>query len=345
MTFDTTGFEGAITPDGNELRLFTLKNARGHEVTFMDWGATWLSCIVPLATGERRECLMSFVSFEDQLAGSTYFGATIGRYANRIAGASFQSEGETFGLGKNDGENSLHGGTRGFDRHTWKARQGGNTLTFTRTSPDGEEGFPGTLDVRLTWVLDEDGTLTATYEAVTDKRCPVNLTNHAYFNLTGPQGDETILDHTLQIMGDKWLPVDETCIPRGGLEAAEGTRFDFRDGRTFRGEDGLALFYDHSFLLREGSAPQMQEAAKLSSPSGDLTLVLSTDKPAIQLYNGESLAGIARPGGSLAKPYASLALETHFLPDSPNRTDWPHESSFLEPGATYRYQTVYRFEG
>lgn len=311
----------------------------------MDWGATWLSCLVPLASGERRETLMSFVSFEDQLAGSTYFGATVGRYANRIAGASFESQGKSFSVGRNDGENSLHGGKRGFDRHTWDARQDGNTLTFTRTSPDGEEGFPGTLDVRLTWVLDEDGTLTATYEATTDKRTPVNLTNHAYFNLAGPGDDETILDHTLQIPADRWLPVDEACIPRGDLEAAEGTRFDFREGRTFRGEDGEALFYDHSFLLREGGTPAMQEAARLTSPTGDLTLVIATDKPAIQLYNGEGLSGIARPEGGTAKPYASLALETHFLPDSPNRSDWPHESCFLEPGETYTYQTVYRFEG
>lgn len=340
--FDAAGFEGAITPDGNELRLFTLKNTLGFEVTFMDWGATWLSCIVPLATGERRECLMSFVSFEEQLAGSTYFGATIGRYANRIAGATFQSEGETFAVGKNDGENSLHGGTRGFDRHTWAARQDGNTIIFTRTSPDGEEGFPGTLDVTLTWVLEEDGTLTATYEATTDKRTPVNLTNHAYFNLSD---DETILDHTLQIPADKWLPVDEACIPRGDLEATEVTRFNFRQGRTFRDEGGEALFYDHSFVLREGNTPTMQEAARLTSPSGDLSLVIATDKPAIQLYNGEGLEGIARPDGKVAKPYASLALEAHFLPDSPNRPDWPHESCFLEPGERYRYQTVYRFDG
>lgn len=342
MTFNPSGFEGAITPDGNELCLYTLKNARGFEVTFMDWGATWLSCIVPLATGERRECLMSFVSFEEQLAGSTYFGATIGRYANRIAGATFQSEGETFAVGKNDGENSLHGGTRGFDRHSWHARQDGNTLTFNRTSPDGEEGFPGTLDITLTWVLEEDGTLTATYEATTGRRTPVNLTNHAYFNLSD---DETILDHTLQIPAGKWLPVDEACIPRGDLEATEGTRFGFRQGRTFRDKSGAALFYDHSFVLREDSTPAMQEAARLVSPSGDLSLVIATDKPAIQLYNGEGLSGIARPGGVLAKPYASLALETHFLPDSPNRPDWPHESCFLEPGERYRYQTVYRFEG
>lgn len=309
----------------------------------MDWGATWLSCIVPLPTGERRECLMSFISFEDQLAGSTYFGATVGRYANRIAGASFHSEGKTFTVGRNDGENSLHGGTRGFDRHTWAVEQRGNhTLIFKRSSPDGEEGFPGTLDVTLTWVLAEDGALTATYEATTDKQCPVNLTNHAYFNLSD---DETILDHTLQIPAGKWLPVDEACIPHGGLEATEGTRFDFREGQTFRSKDGQALFYDHSFLLREGSTPQMQEAARLVSPTGDLTLVISTDKPAIQLYNGEGLAGIARPGGKSARPYASLALETHFLPDSPNRLGWPHESCFLEPGEMYRYQTAYRFEG
>lgn len=345
MTFDPTGFTGATTPDGNTLQLFTLRNDKGFEVTFMDWGATWLSCTVPLPTGEARETLMSFVSFEEQLNGTTYLGATIGRYANRIAGASFQSEGESFVVGANDGENSLHGGARGFDRHTWAAEQRGNhTLVFKRTSPDGEEGFPGRLDVTLTWVLTSDSTLSATYEATTDSRCPVNLTNHAYFNLSGPERVDDILDHTLQIPANKWLPVDDTCIPRGGLEAVGGTRFDFREPRTFRADDGSALFYDHSFLLRANTRPALQEAARLTSPSGDLTLVIDTDKPAIQLYNGESLEEIKRPGGARAQAYAGLALETHFLPDSPNRPDWPHESCFLEPGKTYRYQTIYRFE-
>jgi aldose 1-epimerase len=342
MTFDPAGFGGAVTPDGNPLQLFTLKNDTGFEVTFMDWGATWASCIVPLASGEKRETLMSFVTFEDQLGGSTYFGAAIGRYANRIAGATFESQGETFGISRNDGNNSLHGGTRGFDRHTWNVEEtGGDTLIFTRRSPDGEEGFPGTVDVTLTWFLANDASLTATYEATTDRRTPVNLTNHAYFNLSG---DQTILDHTLQIPADLWLPVDEACIPRGGLQDVAGTQFDLRKARVLRDEKGEALIYDHSFLLRADDKPVLKEAARLTSPSGDLTLVIATNKPAIQLYNGESLAGIARPDGGTAKSYASLALETHFLPDSPNRPDWPHESCFLEPGKTYRYQTVYRFE-
>lgn len=335
------GFRDRQTPDRKPLQLFTLRNSSGCEATFMDWGATWLSCIVPVPGNERRETLMSFVDFDDQLKYSTYFGATVGRYANRIEGATFQSEGKTFALSSNDGNNSLHGGARGFDRRTFDVEQSGDQkLIFRRRSPDGEEGFPGTVDVRITWALADDGTLSATYEATTDRRTPINLTNHAYFNLSG---DETILDHMLQIPASKWLPVDENCIPQGGLEAVEGSRFDFREPRNFRDETGKALSYDHSFLLRENARPVLKEAARLASPTGDLTLVITTDKPAIQLYNGEGVNGIPRPGGKRAAAYASLALETHFLPDSPNRPDWPHESTFLEAGETYRYQTIYRF--
>lgn len=347
MSHSLDGFRNQVTPDGDPLTLFTLRNENGFEATFMDWGATWLSCLVPLPCGGKRETLLRSATFSDHLSHSVYFGATIGRYANRIRGGTFQSNDETFALMRNHFQNTLHGGSRGFDRHRWEGvEEDDRTVIFTRRSPDGEEGFPGTLDVKVTYALGDENQLVATYEATTDQRTPVNLTNHAYFNLSG---DPTILDHRLTIHADAFLPVDQECIPTGNLEPVAGTDFDFRAPRAFRDPAGDAIPFDHSFLLRAEKTPIMKNAARLCSPSGDLILDIATDKPALQLYNGEHLEGLPGRGGKPLRKFPGLALETQFLPDSPNREaslnreSWPHETSFLDPGRRYRYQTIFRF--
>ncbi|HIG41560.1 MAG TPA: galactose-1-epimerase [Gammaproteobacteria bacterium] len=344
MIDDLAGFYGQLTPDGETLRLFNLTNSNGFEVTFMDWGATWLSCKVPMKAGPLRETLLRSATLQDHLAHTVYLGATVGRYANRIKGGAFDCNGEPVVLSRNHFDNTLHGGDRGFDRHSWTGiQQDEATVVFSRRSPDGEEGFPGEIDVKVTYQV-SGGTaateLTATYESTTDKRTPINLTNHAYFNLSN---DQTILDHTLSLEADLWLPVDAECIPVAGLQNVNGTLHDFRIAKIFRDSNRAAIAYDHSYLFRTGKTPVLKQAARLSSPAGDLSLEIMTDKPAIQLYNGEHLEGLPGAGGDPMKKYAGIALETQFLPDSPNHPDWPHESSFVEPGQTYRYQTIFRF--
>lgn len=307
----------------------------------MDWGATWLSCLVPLSCGNRRETVLRCATFEDHLSHRAYLGATIGRYANRIKDGRFESDAKQITLSRNHFTNTLHGGNRGFDQHTWHAEQDDDTaVIFSRQSPNGEQGFPGVLDVKASYRITEDNKLVATYEAITDQRTPINLTNHAYFNLST---DETILDHHLMIDAEYWLPVDEQGIPIDGLQSISGTHNDFRSGSTFHDGDGEVIAYDHSYLLRANQTPRMKKVARLSSPTNDLSLEISTDKPALQLYTGEHLAGLPGRAGRSLKQFAGVALETQFLPDSPNHPDWPHESAFLDPGHKYRYQTTFRF--
>jgi aldose 1-epimerase len=344
MSDNLNGFNNQLTPEGKELKLFRLGSGNGFEITFMDWGATWLSCKVPLHNGDRRETLLRSATFADHLAHSVYFGATVGRYANRIKGGTFKVNGESALLSRNHFDNTLHGGTRGFDRHSWTGvQENPRTVVFTRCSKNGEEGFPGKLDVRVTYQISEqaDGNaLTATFEAVTNKRTPINLTNHAYFNLSG---DETILDHHLSIDADFWLPVDEQCIPVDELQSVEETSHDFRLAKTFRRPSGTAVVYDHSYLVRGNKTPAMNAVARLTSPLEDLSLEIVTNKPAIQLYNGQHLQGLPGGDGKILEQYAGIALETQFLPDSPNHPEWPHESSFFDPDQVYRYQTIYSF--
>ena len=279
-----------------------------------DYGATLVRLETPDRDGKWTNIILTYGAPADYAANTCYLGATVGRYANRIAGAAFSLGGETVRVTPNENGNCLHGG-EGFSRKLWTAEPGEDRITFRYHSPDGEDGFPGSLDVSAVYRL-EGNRLVMDYRAVSDRDTVVNLTNHAYFNLDGA---ETIDGHLLSIRADRYTPVDGQNIPTGGLEAVEGTRFDLRRERAL-GADG----FDHNFVLSDGEGP----AAVLRSEGSGRRLALSTDLPGLQLYTGDGLSDGVHP------PRSGLCLEAQFFPDSPNRPQFP--SPVLEAGREYR---------
>jgi aldose 1-epimerase len=293
-----------------------------------------------------------------------YFGSLIGRYGNRIAGGTFELDGETYTLPQNDGENTLHGGDVGFDDRVWEATDvsggdvsGGDVaaLQLRLVSEDGDQGFPGTLTTTVTYTLDEDSRLTVHYEATTDAPTVVNLTQHTYWNLSG-EGSGTIYDHELQIDASGFTPVDETLIPTGEIAPVEGTPFDFREptpiGERIRVNDQQLLYgqgYDHNWVLdreddgaREGSDSEdaLEQAAALYDPDSGRTLTIETTEPGLQFYSGNFLDGtIVGTGGNIYRQGDGLALETQHFPDSPNQPEFP--STELRPGEVYDSTTVF----
>lgn len=351
------GFFDQLAPDGHPVQLIVLSNSRGMQVQFMDWGATWLSCLVPLGVAIEaeiapREVLLRSPTFTEHLTQKAYFGATVGRYANRIRRATFglatPSGIQSVQLAPNDSGNSLHGGPRGFDSQRWQVEAFSATkVSFSLISEDGDQGFPGHLQARASYELTPDNTLVASYEASTDKPCPVNLANHAYFNLDS--NHNSVLLHQLQIQADRFLPVTESGIPDGGLRSVVGTSFDFLEGKAI-GQDLLAdveqrrvAGYDHGFLLNSDVANGAAPAAKLTGADGRIQLMITTTKPALQLYTGNYLAGTLGAAGQPYAAHAGVALESEFLPDAPNHPEWPHTSSILLPAQRYAYRTEFRF--
>lgn len=336
--------------DGQRAQLFVLKNKQGMCVTLMDVGATWLSCEIPVGT-QRREVLLGVSSMADHQCQQAYLGATVGRFANRIAKGQFSIAGKHYQLHSNQGENTLHGGPQGFCKRRWYAEQeGDNAVSFSLNSGDGDQGFPGNLQAKVTYQLSEDNTLTLIYQAITDKACPVNLTNHAYFNLMGSEEAQSCLDHQLMIQADHYLPTDEQGIPLGELRAVQGTGFDFTKlkelGTDFLSDrdQHLAAGYDHSFLIKKSAQNGHDIAAQSISPDGRVVLNVRTTKPAIQLYSGNYLVGTPNRSGGEYQNQAGFALETQFLPDAPNHPQWPQPSAILEAGEIYRYQTSYQLQ-
>jgi aldose 1-epimerase len=283
---------------------------------------------------------------------SPYFGAIIGRYGNRIAGGHFTLDGKTYKLATNNGPNSLHGGIKGFDKVVWSAQQfksdSGVGVVLTHTSPDGDEGYPGTLKAKVTYTLTDHDELAIDYEATTDKATPVNLTNHTYWNLAGA-GTRDILGHVLTVESSAIVPVDSTLIPTGSLMPVAGTPFDFRTPTAVgaRIEDKhpqlqVGKGYDHTFVLDGARQSGVAHAAHVSEPTTGRTLDIYTTEPGVQVYSGNFLDGsFAGKRGRVVAHRSGLALETHHYPDSPNRPNFP--SVILRPGQTYRTRTVYRF--
>ncbi|WP_043527895.1 aldose epimerase family protein [Litchfieldella xinjiangensis] len=353
---ETTSF-GQL-PDGREVTAYRLVNANGIEMQVIDYGGIIVSLKTPDTAGEFDDIVLGFESLDAYLSdtyrdANPYFGALIGRYGNRIDKAQFELDGQTYELASNDGDNHLHGGERGFDKVLWDAEPFENAdgagLILSYTSEDGEEGYPGTLETRVTYILTDDDELVIDYHATTDKATPVNLTQHSYFNLDG-EGSGTILDHYLMIDAEAFTPVDETLIPTGEIRAVEGTPFDFTEP-TQIGErieqDNTQLSrgkgYDHNFVLsRDGERDSPRLAARVWSPDSGRVLEVATTEPGLQFYSGNFLAGdLAGKRGEAYEKRSGFALETQHFPDSPNQSEFP--STILEPGETYRSQTIYSF--
>jgi len=333
------------TRDGREAGACHLQ-AGDCEAVFSDFGARWISFFAPAGKGSRDDLLLGCADLAGYEVSDAYFGATVGRYANRIAGASFRLDGKAYRLAANNGPNHLHGGLVGFDRRIWKSEafedSGSACIRFSLVSPDGDEGYPGNLSVHTTFRLSPDGTVGIVYEAVTDAPTIVALTQHAYFNLAG-DGRGDVLDHELRIDASRYLPVDGDLIPTGAKAAVEGSPFDFRSFKSVGRDIGDAGGYDHCFVIDRGAkAPQdVVECAELRHPATGRSMKVFTTMPGIQLYTGNFLEGARGKDGRTYRKHSGLCLETECFPDTPNRPDFP--SCVLRPGAALREETRYSF--
>jgi aldose 1-epimerase len=335
-------------PDGTQIELFTLTNAQGMEVRAMTYGGIIVSLRVPDRDGKLDDVVLGY---EDAASyarnNSPYMGALIGRYGNRIAQGRFRLEGATYKLATNNGPNHLHGGLKGFDKVVWRGEPLKDGVAFTYTSRDGEEGYPGTLSVRVTYTLSDRNELSIAYEATTDKPTVVNLTQHTYFNLAG-QGTRDILGHVLRLDANRYTPVDATLIPTGELASVEGTPLDFRQptaiGAHIAADDPQiknGSGFDHNFVLNRAD-DGLQHAARVVEPTTGRVLDITTTEPGVQFYSGNFLDGtITGKAGRVYARRTGFCLETQHYPDSPNQASFP--STTLRPGQSYRSRTVWTF--
>ena len=337
--------------DESAVEVFTLTNAKGVEVRAITYGGIIQSWKVPDKAGKLADVVLGFDTIDGYQTDHPFFGAIIGRYGNRIGNAQFSLDGRTYKLAANNGPNNLHGGARGFDKQLWTGEivksDRGQAVAFSRTSPDGEEGFPGTLKVRVTYILTDQNGLIVEYEASTDKATPVNLTQHSYFNLAG-EGSGTILDHQLMINAERYTPVNDTLIPTGELAPVAGTAFDFRkptrigdriDQPDVQLKNGKG--YDHNWVLNHEQSG-LQLAARVFEPKSGRTLEITTSEPGLQFYAGNFLDGtIKGKQGHVYGHRSGFCLETQHFPDSPNKPSFP--STILKPGQQYRTTTVFTF--
>jgi aldose 1-epimerase len=333
------------------VQIYTLTNVHGIEARIMTYGATLVSLKTPDRAGNLQNIILGFDSLDSYVAGVPYFGATVGRYANRIANGRFVLDGRSYQLPQNNAPNSLHGGNRGFDKRVWKAQAietpTGPSLHLTYVSAAGEEGYPGELTAHVTYRLENDDTLAIEYEAVTTAPTPVNLANHAYFNLTGDFA-RTILDQVLQINADRFTPVNATLIPTGEMRAVAETPFDFRTphsigSRINDNDEQLRLGggYDHNWVLNSSETGSLRLAAVLADPKSGRSVEFRTTQPGLQFYSGNFLDGKPAGTGTVFKYRTGLCLETQHFPDSPNQSSFP--STILRPGQTYSERTALRF--
>lgn len=314
------------------------------EVSITNYGGIVTSIKVPDKNGNIENVVLGFDDLEKYKAGHPFFGAIAGRYANRIANGRFELNGEVYELSTNDGENHLHGGEEGFDKKLWDAEvnEDENSVTLSYLSPDGEEGYPGNLEVYVTYTLTDDNELRIDYHATTDKPTVVNLTNHSYFNLSGDPS-RGILDHLLTIQADRYTPVNEGLIPTGELQPVEGTPFDFTEPEYIGARiDSIPPGYDHNFVLNNPGSGLRKIATVEHEESGRIMEVY-TDQPGVQFYTGNFLDGsLMDRQGQPIEQYAALCLETQTFPDSPNKPDFP--SPVLNPDETYETTTIYQFK-
>lgn len=333
------------TEDGSDIYLFTLKNENGMVVKITNYGGILTELYVPDRDGNFENVVLGFDNLEDYMGDHPHFGGTIGRYGNRIAKGKFSIEGTEYTLATNDGENHLHGGIEGFDRKVWNAEpvktENGPSLSLVYLSEDMEEGFPGNLDVTVTYTLTNDNKLKIEYEAVTDKPTPVNLTHHSYFNLTA--GKQNVLDHKLMIDADRYVIVNENLIPTGDLPEVEGTPMDFSKLTKIGARiDSVPGGYDHCYVL-DKEPGELELIAKVTEPTSGRIMEVYTTEPGVQLYTGNFLdSSITGKNGIVYKKHYGLCLETQHYPDSPNQENFP--STILQPDEKYTQTTIYQFK-
>lgn len=338
------------TPDGQTVELYTLTNSNGLIVKVMTYGGIITEIHTPDRDGKLDNITLGFDNLQSYLAGHPFFGAITGRVANRIANGKFTLDGKEYQLFVNNGPNALHGGKEGFDKKVWKAepfeKPDGVGVTLTRTSPDGEEGYPGNLACTVTYTLTNKNELRIDYQATTDKATPVNLTNHAYFNLLGTRGGD-VLGHEVMFAADAYTPTDPTLIPTGEVKPVQGTPLDFTRPRTIgarihelKGKD-LPGGYDHNLVLR-GGGKELALAAIVREPRTGRVLEMYTTEPGVQFYTGNFLDGKLKGfGGVQYQQHSGFCLEAQHFPDAVNKPNFP--SIILRPGQTYRQTTVYKF--
>jgi len=337
------------TAGGTPVDFYTLTNANGLIAKITNYGCIVTELHVPDRNGKLADVELGFDNLESYLKGHPFFGALAGRYANRIGKARFTLDGREYTLAANNGPNSLHGGKVGFDKAVWKAEEvsfsDGPAVRFTHRSPDGDEGYPGHLDVTITYTLTNQNELRIDYYATTDKPTHVNLTNHSYWNLAGHDSGD-IRGHELTLNADRYTPTDTTLIPTGELRSVKGTGLDFTQPHligerieNFPPETGVG--YDHNFVINGGGKSLALAATAYERKSGRVMEVLTTE-PGVQLYTANHMNGSTKgKGGAPYRKYQGFALETQHFPDSPNKPDFP--STVLRPGGIYRTTTIYRF--
>lgn len=336
--------------DGSAAELFTLRADNGFQVSVTNYGAIITSVLAPDRNGKLGEVTLAFNSLEEYLGGHPYYGAFVGRVANRISGGGFTVDGTRYTVAVRPNGVHLHGGTRGFDKQLYRATVSSEadsaTVTFERTSPDGEEGYPGNVQVACALTVTSDATLRFEYRARTDAATPVNLTNHSYWNLAGTG---TILDHELQLWCDALVETDALSVPTGRILPTAGTPFDFAQAKTIR-RDFAAVAelptrgYDHCLCVQgwqDGAVPELLPVAALRDPVSGRTMEVHSSCPGVQVYSGNNLVGQKGRDGSVLKGQEALCLETQFYPDSVNQPAFP--STILRPGQEFHHVTVHRF--
>jgi len=338
----------SATPNVDSLKSYVLTNAQGMKMEVTNFGGRIVSLLVPDRNGKLDDVVLGYDSLKQYLTGNLYFGAMIGRYGNRIAKGKFSLKGKYYQLALNNGANALHGGPGGFHNVYWKITPFNTTsLRMTYHSKNGEEGYPGNLDVVVTYTLTDKNEVVIDYEASTDQETIVNLTHHSFFNLAGA-GRGDVLNHELTIYADEFNPVDSGLIPTGELKKVKGTPFDFsiphKIGERISQDDEQLKFgkgYDHNWVLKK-KGKELSLAAKVAEPESGRTMEVWTTEPGLQFYSGNFLTGKDVGKGNKAYPFRSaFCLEAQHFPDSPNHLNFP--STVLEPGETYKQRTIYHF--
>mgnify|MGYP000383298673 CR=1 FL=1 len=335
------------SPDGKTVDLYTMENSNGMKVVISTFGADIVKLYTPDKNGKLDDVVLGYDTLEPYFQNPCYFGATIGRYGNRIGNAKMTIDGVEYSLPVNDGKNHLHGGTKGLHKRVWTAEpnEETNSLKLTYFSPDGEEGYPGNMNFTVVFTLTDDNALKIDYKATTDKDCVVNMTNHSYFNLKG-EGNGDILKHELMLKADSTTLVNSNLIPTGEIASVEGTPFDFRKphtiGERIHADNQQIKYgsgYDHNLVL--GGDGSLREVGEVTEPETGRVMTVLTTEPGIQLYTGNYIDIPNGKNGHAYAQYGALCLETQHYPDSPNHPNFP--STLLKAGDTYSSTTVYRF--